>query len=811
MVDAGIVAFPVRTADCGDTIERISALRAALGLSQEQLAHRLGVAFATVNRWEQGHTAISARGLIAVAQLEAEIAAAGQPAPTLPATHSTFVGRAREVRELRRLLSESRLICITGPAGVGKTRLTVQVLNDIADPVVFVRLTRTDPTVDLVGAALGLPPGCSLDDICRRLSAAPSVLVLDGAQSTRPAVIALAERVLASAARLRIVVTSRSVLGIAGETSWTLAPLPSEDAVALFTTRARERLAAAELEAIDDPAALAELGRQLEGLPLAIELAAGWASTLSMPDIGAFLPGRRFGAQPADQLWCDIDASYLALDDPERALAVALVVFAGAFTLEAARVVLALSGPDLARQLRNLVDSSWLRVDHDGGGNRFVMLNVQRDYAAARLTAGPTLVDRQARHARYYLDLAIRSKTELTGADRLRWGSLLHASEPDLTASLEWAAANDTDAGLAASANLWRWWLTSAQIPAGRAWLAMFLDATDEHDDEPVGRALGSAGVLAVESGDYRAAVTYAARALKIFDASGDRTQAAFAATILGSAHRYLGQRQQARTHFEIAMAYREALDDERGMSVALNNLALLALDDEDLSRSRDLFERSLLLKRKLGDPRSVAIGLANLCDVLIRMTDLTPARRALTEAAALAAELGDHQLIGTLASNQADLAAATEDWAEVVEQYHVALAAYRQAETSHDVILALVGAGRALQRLGRTDEAIGHLREAETLAAQSGNPQRQSEVRAALVEVDEQPVNPRPNGITRRQAEVLACVAIGLSNKQIAARLHLEVATVERHLTTSYRNLGLRGRVEAAQYARRHGLLSPP
>jgi DNA-binding NarL/FixJ family response regulator len=178
---------------------------------------------------------------------------------------------------------------------------------------------------------------------------------------------------------------------------------------------------------------------------------------------------------------------------------------------------------------------------------------------------------------------------------------------------------------------------------------------------------------------------------------------------------------------------------------VALNNMALLEVDEGDLDAARDLFEQALVIKRQLGEQRSLAIGLA----------------------------------------------------------------AHRDAGHPHDTVEAMIGLGRAWQQLGRAEDALRELRAAEALAAEIANPQRLAEVRAALAEAGQEVT--LPGGLTARQAEVLGLLASGLSNKEIAGRLYLSPATVERHLATVYRKLGVTGRVEAARYAMTHGLAAQP
>jgi DNA-binding NarL/FixJ family response regulator len=295
------------------------------------------------------------------------------------------------------------------------------------------------------------------------------------------------------------------------------------------------------------------------------------------------------------------------------------------------------------------------------------------------------------------------------------------------------------------------------------------------------------------------------------------------AATVIGSANRYLGNHEGARRGFVRAMELRDELGDRRGMSVSINNLALLELDGGDLHRARQLFEQALAIKREFGERRSIAIGLANLADVLIRTSQWDAAEAVLAEGAGLAA--GNPQLVGTIACNQGALAAHRQDWATATERFEAAIASSQAGGHPHDVVEAMIGLGRVRALTGDHRAAVARLRAAHALATEIGNPQRLAEAEAALAEAALAEVAgpdpagpaaagegpPRPENVTGRQAEVLALLAAGLSNKQIAAELYLSTATVERHLATIYRNLGLGGRVEAARFAMENGLTGQP
>jgi predicted ATPase/DNA-binding CsgD family transcriptional regulator/DNA-binding XRE family transcriptional regulator len=811
-----------------DPAARIQRLRTELGLSQEQLARQLGVSFATVNRWESGRTQMSARAGRALAEFEARAAAEGPPTAGLPVAQSSFIGRATELAELGPIIASSRLVSLVGPGGAGKTRLAIEAIRRSSPgaEVVFIPLDPVRQPASLVPAVASClrvrdQPGLSMEEcLTAALAATPRLLLLDGAEHLRDAVAELAGRLLAATGGLRIVVTTRMVLGVPGEVCWTVPPLecPSaaagasdiaaSDAVRLFIARAHERMpgfASADVA----PHAIAELCRRLDGLPLAIELIAGWVGTLSVPEIltqqAVLLDAEPLpGDQSRGRRLIDVvRTSYDLLSPGQQRLLPALSVFAGPFTVDDAQTV---SGGPLAHLIRGLVDSSWLVVIPGEEHNRFAMLETLRSFAAALLDETGDGARLRRAHAEHFAALARDSEEGMAGPDVAGWTARMEAAMADLRVALAWAdEAGDTDLGLAMSAALWRWWLVSGRLAAGRAWLATFLARAGQRRDETAGRALCSAAVLAAENGDYAAAIRQGQQALAVFDRLGQREPMAHAATVVGSAHRYLGDRAAARRCFQTAMDLRESVGDRRGVSVALNNMALLEIDDGDLGRARELFEAALVIKRQLGEQRSLAIGLANLADVLIRSGQREPARQSLAEAAELAEGIGNPQLIGTLRCSQGNLAAREHDWDRAAGHYQAAAAAHREAGHPHDTVEAMIGLGRAWHQMGRTEDALRQLRAAEALAAEIANPRRLAEVRAALAEAGESVA--LPDGLTARQAEVLGLLASGLSNKEIAGQLYLSPATVERHLATVYRKLGVTGRVEAARYAMAHGL----
>ncbi len=825
---------------------RLRSLRASLGLSQEQLARRLGVAFATVNRWESGRTQISAKTAAAIAELEAEAAAGGAGSAALPVSRSSFVGRAEELGELAQLLRQSRLVTLIGPGGAGKSRLAAEVLRrSFADadvvlvPLEQVRYPRTITSALASRLQVHDRQGTPLvQSLQAALSAAPRLLLLDGAERLADQVAELAGELLDAVPELRIVVTSRVVLGVPGEVCWTVPPLAcpslaagasdiaSSDAVQLFIARASERLPGFRATDIA-PHAIAELCRRLDGLPLAIELLAGWVGTLSIREIlqqrAVLLDSRPAGREQHGRRLADVlQVSYDLLTGDQQIRLAMLSVFAGSFRIADVQAVLDVDAPAAVVTARLLVDSSWLVVTRGVEQNEFSMLETIATFAAMQLDKsqhGPAV---RQRHALHFAEMAAQSEQALAGPDAADWIARMEGAVADLHLAMHWADEHgDGLLGLSMSSALWRWWLISGRLAVGRSWLARFLALAGDRQDELTGRAYCAAAVLAAENGDYSEAVRQAERSMAIFGPLGLRVRMTLAATVLGSANRYLGNHEGARRGFEQAMELRAELGDRRGMSVAINNLALLELDDGNLERAQQLFEQALAIKREFGEQRSIAIGLANLADVLIKTGQWDAAETVLTEGAGMAA--GNPQLIGTIACNQGALAAHRRDWAQATERFQAAIAASQAAGHPHDIVEAMIGLGRVHHDAGDHAAAVAQLRAAHALATEIGNPQRLAEAEAALADIagvatlsQSAPALTAagsarrellPGNLTGRQAEVLGLLAAGRTNKEIAAALYLSIATVERHLATIYRNLGLTGRVDAARFAIEHGL----
>jgi predicted ATPase/DNA-binding CsgD family transcriptional regulator len=801
-----------------DMAIRVRALRDQLGISQEQLAHQLRLSFATINRWEGGRHRMSNAGRIRFERLERATNSAPGAHARWSDSLASFVGRESAVVELLDLLGRHRLVTLTGPAGVGKTRLALEVARRLSvdNSVGFLDLSGVDD------------PQLADARVTSALVGSPDLLVVDAVEQCVGQASQLIRRVLSGPGDLRLLATSQRPVGVSGERVWPLPPLScpvagasaasvlDSEAGRLLVERAGD--VTPHFALTDETApAVAELCRIVEGLPLAVEALAGWAGTLSVGQIldryRDLLYPESDGPTLSDHLTAAglrtvVTASWRRLDQRDRDVVASLSVFAGSFTLDDAAAVAQRSETGLLAAARRLVDCCWLTVEAGHRANSYRMLNTLRLFAFEQLAQGEYDRSVRARHARHFAQLAAASERGLAGVDRTEWVARMTQASVDVDAALAWAARERDDLlGLEMSAALWLWWLTTGRLSEGRRWVSDFLRRTHNAPAKLTARAECAAAVLAVESGDYGAAVEQATGALAGFEACSDRDGAARAATALGSAERYLGRQTSARHYFELAMNLRRDLGDDRGLASALNNMALLALDGGDLVETRALFEESLLVKRRLGEPRTVAIGLANLSDVLIRAGLVSQALGSLVEAAGIAADLGDSQLLATIACNLGDAAAIQGDHLEAIDHYQTSLDAYRASGGAHDLVPALCGMARALHALGRTHEAAVRLREAEALSTVSANSEHLAEIRSALADIGHATTIALPGGLTARQAQILRQVASGASNKSVAEALHISVTTVERHLATIYRKLGLHGRVDAARYALKHGL----
>jgi predicted ATPase/class 3 adenylate cyclase len=557
-------------------------------------------------------------------------------ATNLPVAATPLLGRERELSELVSMLQNgSRLVTITGPGGTGKTRLALQVAAELAgtdfEGVYWVPLAGVaDP--ELVLPEIAQTVGAR-DDLIEYLRGRRLLLLLDTLEHLLPSAPGLAP-LLAASGDLRVLVTSRSPLRLSAEHEYPLGPLPPGDAVTLFVERAR----AVGRRASPD-ATVEAVCRRLDGLPLAVELAAARTKLLSpealLERLDRALPVLTGGARDLPErqrtLRATIEWSHDLLADDCKELFAALAVFARSFSLAAAEEV---CDADLDL-LGTLVDLSLLKPV---GEDRFLMLDTIREYAAERLATSGHETERRRLHAAFFHALAAEAYPQRFEAEE-EWSSRLELEHDNLRAALDWLAENDADAELDLAGALGWFWLAHSHLAEGRRRLAEALERT-RADGLPRARALTMAGALAGWQGDG-AARGLLAEGLSQWRALGDRSELADALDVQGWAVFPFGDSAKALAAFEQSLALRRELGDSAGELRSLVGVcqALVALGEVD--RAAPLAHELLELSRGR-DLRSEHFAYHFIADCALYAGDCEEAEARYRESLRAALPLGD-------------------------------------------------------------------------------------------------------------------------------------------------------------------------
>ncbi|ODU08814.1 MAG: hypothetical protein ABS84_11180 [Rubrivivax sp. SCN 71-131] len=615
----------------------------------------------------------------------------------LPQALNRFVGRERELAEARAMLARSRLLTLLGMGGMGKSRLSLQLaatlLDDYPDGVWLVELA---PLVDAarvpqqMAGVLGLQEerGRSLTETLlhwvreRRL-----LIVLDNCEHVLHACAELAKQLLQAGAGVRLLASSRDTLKIAGETVYPVpalsVPGPAElggrsapaellrhEAVQLFVERAHAVQPAFALQA-GNAEAVAAICRMLDGIPLALELAAARVRALSVQVIARRLVDRFALLKTDDEtvlprqrtLRALIDWSHELLSVPERLLFARLSVFAGGWTLEAAEAVTADAGLDeteVLDQLGRLAEKSLVCLAPES--ERYVMLDTVRAYAAEKLAASGDETATQRRHVRHFLHFAAASPQKLSGPEQAAWLQCLDAERDNLLAAHESCGRDAAcrDDGLELVFVLKAYWRTRGLLELG---LRITLEALarTQPQERSFGRCrvLCDAGQLCCFLGRFEEARRHLEESRAIAHELEDAGRLGAVMQPLGMAYLALGDRAAAQALYEATIRITERAGNARPRMVASNSLALLHRAAGELAAAEPLYELVIALAREMGDRESMAIGLLNQAMVAIMRADLEGARRMLCEVRQVAAEIGSQPVGQSLLEVCAGLAAA--------------------------------------------------------------------------------------------------------------------------------------------------------
>jgi len=591
----------------------------------------------------------------------------------LPSSLTSFIGREREVREAGEALAVKRLVTLTGAGGSGKTRLAAEVARAaetrFTNGVAWIELASiAEPGIVAahVASMLGIDGGgrSHADALCDALRDVELLLVIDNCEHLIDACATLAHRLLHECTRLRILATSREPLGVPGERAWLVpvlslpaagaAPesIASSEAVRLFIDRARSASTTFELTEAN-ALAVARLCTRLDGLPLAIELAAARVRALTPDEILVRLDdglrviaaGNPTGIPRHRTLREAIGWSYDLLDDGERLVLQRLSVFAGELSLDAAEAVCASGGvtsEDVLDLLAALVDKSLVVVRDQVDEVRYRLLETVRQFAREQLDAGRDAAAVQARHASFYAGLIREAEPHLVTRQRPAWVDRLHRELDDLRLVLAWSRDNDAALHAELAGRLGWFWYSSGLWTEGRAWLEGALPLTDPVAG-PADRArvLFAAAVIASLQGHASTAREWLEESAALARAIGDRSLAAYSDSYIGVA---LGQSglAAAEAPARSALEWFEQTGDLYGKRLALAVIATLRIGQGDLDDARALSEEAVRVARQYGLGRELGIALQIAGTVRLHQRQLDDAAQSIGEA--LRALRGDPQ-----------------------------------------------------------------------------------------------------------------------------------------------------------------------
>ncbi len=699
----------------------------------------------------------------ALAAVAVQVQSRGERRSNLPIQLSSFVGRERELAQARGLLASSRLVTLTGAGGCGKTRLAIRLAAELVAEfpngvwlVELGALSDSNLVAQSVASGLGLgeEPGHSLlDTLTDYLRGKHLLLLLDNCEHLIAACAQLAEVLLQACPNLRILATSREALGIAGENPLAVPPLavpnpgalaPDEadlpsrlltyEGVRLFVDRAvaihpEFTLTNANAQAV------AQICHRLDGIPLAIELAAARVKALSVEQIAArlddrfrLLTGGSRTALPRHQtLQALIDWSYDLLSKPERVLLRRLSVFAGGWTLEAGEGVCPSDGieaTDVLDLLTRLVERSLVLVERRNGEARYRMLDTIRQYARAKILEAGEAEQIRTRHLDFFLRLAEEAEPELRGLEQPTWLRRLETEYDNLRVALDWSQGSaESESGLRLAGALFRFWLLRGHVDEGRHWLEGTLSRADPTLRTTArAKALRGAGFLAIGHGNLPAGRSRSEQSLAISRELGEPEGIADSLHGLGRAAYFQGDYPAARSLFEESLAVSRSVNYAWGCANALYRVGMVSMIQGDYPQARPHFEESATIFRELGDKWSLSYSLSALGEEAFRRGHYDLARTVLEESLEFFRELGSKSGIAMSLSELGWLALSQGDFLTARARLEESLALRQEMGYRVGVAIALNLLGDVALRQGNYPQAKGLIERGLKLRKEMGN-----------------------------------------------------------------------------------------